>query len=227
MPVGPLDHLLRWLGLDFDVDLTDAPFHRITPHLWLGARPTPDRVDALRRAGITHVVSCLPASEREAMTFLDEDFRTRFIAIKDGMDQDLGAALPPFFDALSEALPNGQLLVHCEVGVSRSASLAIAHVMRSTTSRFYEAFCEVRTHRPQVLPNIGFASQLQQVEFTQHPRRPAGELASLTRYLDRVCNVPVEAAVLQAALEAHDFDAPRALRSIFGGEIPRVVQGVR
>jgi len=38
---------------------------------------------------------------------------------------------------------------------------------------------------------------------------------------------PVEIEVLQSALERHRYDAAAALRMIFGGEIPRVVQGVR
>jgi hypothetical protein len=51
--------------------------------------------------------------------------------------------------------------------------------------------------------------------------------SSLAQYLHRICNAPVEIEVLQAALERQRYDAPTALRMIFGGEIPRVVQGVR
>ncbi len=225
--MGLLDRLIRWAGLEFDLDLHSDPFDRITSQLYLGARPRPEEVDALKAAGITDVVSCLPVSEREAMAFLQEDFRARFIPVHDGIHEDITAALPVFFEALSRVGADGRLLVHCEVGVSRSATLAVAHVMRSTGSRFYEAFCSVRRRRPQVLPNIGFASQLQRFELTLHPRRGGGELSSLTRYLHEVCNVPGEARVLQAALEAHDLDAYRAIRSLFDGEIPRVVQGVR
>ncbi len=225
--MGFLDRLLRLVGLDFDLDLHSEPFDRITAQLYLGGRPRPEGVGALKAAGITDVVSCLPASERDAMAFLERDFRARFIPVHDGIHEDLSEALPAFFAALSEAGADGRLLVHCEVGVSRSATLAVAHVMRSTGSRFYEAFCSVRACRPQILPNIGFASQLQRFELAHHPRRGASELASLTRYLHEVCNVPGEARVVQAALEAHDFDAYAAIRSIFDGEVPRVVQGVR
>jgi hypothetical protein len=37
----------------------------------------------------------------------------------------------------------------------------------------------------------------------------------------------VEIEVLQSALERHRYDAPAALKMIFGGDIPRVIQGVR
>lgn len=46
-------------------------------------------------------------------------------------------------------------------------------------------------------------------------------------YLHRVCNVPVEIAFLQSMLERQEYDALRAIRAIFGEEIPRVIQGVR
>lgn len=221
--VGLLDHILRWLQLDFEFDLHSQPFHRITPHLYLGARPRPEDVQALQNEGITHVVSCLPPSQRDAVTFLDETFETAFIPLRDGMHEDIAAAFPAFFEAMSRAEPD-PLLVHCEVGVSRSATLAVAHVMASTNQRFYEAFCEVRARRPQVLPNIGFATQLQRFEHARHAPRAT---ASLTQYLQEVCKVPVEPEILQSTLEGHDFDAVRAIRSIFGGDIPRVVQGVR
>ena len=76
--------------------------------------------------------------------------------------------------------------------------------------------------------NIGFASQLQRLEYALHPElRARGELSSLARYLRQICNVPAEVALLQEALERHDCDALRAIRAIFGDDIPRVVQGVR
>lgn len=225
--MSTLDRLLRLLGLDFSLELNNGPFDRITPDLFLGARPGPGSVDALKEAGITGVLSCLPAPERESMAFLEADFRTWFVPVHDGMHEDIEAGFPVLFEAVDALLPEGRLLVHCEVGVSRSATLAIAHVMRSRGLRFYEAYCEVRSKRPQVLPNVGFATALQRLEQASHAARPAGEHASLTRYLVEVCRVPEEPGVLQAALEAHDFDAIEAIRWVFDGEIPRVVQGVR
>jgi len=226
--MAALDRLLRWLGLDFDLELGDDPaFHRIRPRLSVGPRPRPDDVDTLRDAGITHTVSCLPATERDATAFLADTFRAHFVPVRDGIDEDLTAALTTFFGIMAQLAPDEHVLVHCEVGVSRSATLAIAHVMRSESRRFYEAFVSVRERRPQILPNIGFASRLQRLEHELHPRRPVGEPASLTRYLHEVCRVPVEMDLLQATLEQHEFDAVRAVRAIFGGDIPRVVQGVR
>ncbi|MEO0603380.1 MAG: dual specificity protein phosphatase [Myxococcota bacterium] len=225
--MGTLDRLLRWVGLDFDLDLRSPRFDAITAQLTLGARPRPEDVEALRQAGITHVVSCLDPSERAAMEFLDQAFQTRFLPLHDGIHQDITQAFPTFFAELDRLDRGARLLVHCQVGVSRSATLAIAHVMQSTGQRFDEAFRTVQALRPQILPNIGFASQLQRFEHALRGSRAAPVPASLVWYLREVCKTPVEPALLQDALVSHDYDAHAAIRSLFGGEVPRVVQGVR
>ena len=221
--------LLSLLGLDFDLslDLLDAPLHPIRADLFLGSRPRPEQAAALEELGITHVVSCLAESERPAVAFLKDDFETLFLPVRDGMNEDLAATFAGFFAFLDRAGSGAKALVHCEVGVSRSASLVIARVMQTERARFYEAYRAVRAHRPQVLPNVGFASQLQRFEHALFPEPRSESYCSLARYLKEVCHVPAEIGVLQAMLEQHDHDALRAIRAIFGDEVPRVVQGVR
>lgn len=223
------DRILRLFGLDFDLDLGDRPFSRIDEALDLGRRPVPAEVEVLRERGITHVVSCLPRRQRFQMSFLEESFDWLFLPTHDGIDEDIAGAFPELFrfvEAAREADGDARVLVHCEVGVSRSATLVTALRMRAQRQRFFEAFTAVRERRAQVLPNIGFASQLQRFEHELLGPRP-GELSSLTRYLCERCNAPVAPEVLQSTLERHDHDARRALEALFGGEIPRVVQGVR
>lgn len=233
-PMSLLDRLthrvLTLLGLEFDLSLDpigSPSFHQITPILTLGSRPRREHVEVLLELGVTHVVSCLEESQRPSMAFLSDGFDTTFIPLRDGMLQDIGAAIPRFFDVVSRAGPAATVLVHCEAGVSRSAALVIAHVMQTQRLRFREAYRAVRTRRPHVMPNVGFASQLQHLEHTLFPESRGDGTASLAWYLHEVCKVPVEVEVLQGMLELHDYDALRAIRAIFGDDIPRVVQGVR
>ncbi|MCO4769009.1 MAG: dual specificity protein phosphatase family protein [Deltaproteobacteria bacterium] len=214
---------------DFSIDLTDAPFNRVADGVYVGARPQPAGLQALEEAGITHVISCLEETERGSVAFLRERFETVFIPVRDSIDSDIAASFPEAFAFASRAQASPSkagLLVHCAVGVSRSATVATALVMQRQALTFLDAYRSVRAGRPKVLPNIGFASQLQRLEHSMHAET-RGELSSLARYLREVCNVPVEIEVLQEMLERHDYDAPRAIRAIFGGDIPRVVQGVR
>jgi len=218
------------LGLDFSVDLRESFVSEITRTLYLGARPNRERVQELKGAGVTHVVSCLMEDERPRMAFLQQDFHHLFLGVHDGMHEDIAGALSQFFDfaaAATSSDPNAKLFIHCEVGVSRSATLLIALLMKTEGMSFFDALCRVRSKRIQVLPNIGFASQLQRLEHELQPSSVNRVPSSLAQYLDRICNAPVEIEVLQSALEQHGYDAPAALRMIFGGDIPRVIQGVR
>ncbi len=231
---GWLDRILGVLGLDFDLafDLEPDRFNRITDDLFLGGRPEPEHLRMLRDAGITHVYSCLDADVQPRVAFLAEHVQTGFLAMRDGMHEDLAAGFADFFMFVDQAGPDARVLVHCERGVSRSATLAIALHMHRTGLGFFDAFSAVRQRRPEVLPNIGFASQLQRFEHAD-PSSSRASLrgdppgSSLGRYLHEVCRAPVEREILEQALARHDFDALGALGSIFGPELPRVIQGVR
>ena len=221
---------LLGLGLDFSVDLRESFFSQITRTLYLGARPNRERVQELKGAGVTHVVSCLMEDDRSQMAFLQQDFHHLFLGVRDGMHQDIAGAFSQFFDFAAAATasdPKAKLFVHCEVGVSRSATLVIALLMKTEAMSFFDALCRVRSKRIQVLPNIGFASQLQRLEHELQPHSVNSVPSSLAQYLHRICNAPVEIEVLQSALERHRYDALASLRMIFGDDIPRVVQGVR
>lgn len=220
------DRLLSLMGLQLDFsDLHADRFSAISDALVLGVRPNPEDTVTLKDAGITHVVSCLEGDQRPRVTFLEQGFDTLFVPARDGMQHDLASSFPTFFEFADSVAPEGRLYVHCERGVSRSGTLATAFLMRSERLAFFDAYLRLRSRRAEVLPNIGFASQLQRFEHELLGARE-GE-SSLTRYLHEVCNVPVEVEVLREALDQHEHDAPRALRQIFGGDIPRVVQGVR
>lgn len=52
------------------------------------------------------------------------------------------------------------VLVHCNKGVSRSAAIVIAYIMREKKLLYKEALAIVRKERESVFPNSGFAAQL-------------------------------------------------------------------
>ena len=227
------DRFLGLLGLDLDMSfsLGREPFNAIADELYLGARPNRAQTSALKEAGITHVASCLPEQARDKVAFLQDEFHTLFIPMHDGIREDIASVFPVFFDFVREAPKahaKAKILVHCEVGVSRSATFVIALLMKQQRKRFFETYCDVRARRPEILPNIGFASQLQRFEFEVHPGSDDGQrVSSLARYLKEVCMVPVDLDTLQTVLHQNDYDALASVQAIFGDEIPRVIQGVR
>lgn len=78
-----------------------------------------------------------------------------------------------FFDEAREA--GGRALVHCELGVNRSATLAIAYLVDSERVTLTQAVRQVRIDRPNVLRNDGFRRQLVRFAADRHlldRRRP-------------------------------------------------------
>ena len=54
----------------------------------------------------------------------------------------------------------GRTLVHCVAGVSRSASICIAYLMKYERMTLDQAYRHCKRRRPVVHPNVGFWRQL-------------------------------------------------------------------
>ena len=134
----------------------------ITPRLYLGnAASARDRA-ALRARGVTHVLN--------ATASLPNTFeRDRaFTYCRAPVDDTLQADLRGHFDLAAAFIGaalrgGGGCLVHCQQGVSRSAALVIAYLMRAEGLDFDDAFARVRAKR-FVHPNENFARQLRALD---------------------------------------------------------------
>ena len=134
----------------------------IAPRLYLGnAASARDRA-ALRARGVTHVLNAtasLPNSfERERA----------FAYCRAPVDDTLQADLRGHFDLAAAFIGaalrgGGGCLVHCQQGVSRSAALVIAYLMRAEGLDFDDAFARVRARR-FIHPNENFVRQLRALD---------------------------------------------------------------
>uniref|UniRef100_A0A8D0G3Z1 Protein-tyrosine-phosphatase n=1 Tax=Sphenodon punctatus TaxID=8508 RepID=A0A8D0G3Z1_SPHPU len=75
------------------------------------------------------------------------------------------APISLYFDSVADkinsvAFKHGITLVHCAAGVSRSATLCIAYLMKYQNMSLYEAYNWVKSRRPVIHPNVGFWRQL-------------------------------------------------------------------
>merc|ERR1719433_471587 len=77
-----------------------------------------------------------------------------------------GCLIAEHFDAcnkfIEESMEQGKgILVHCQMGVSRSASVVVAYLMNKRKWEYSTAIDFVRKKRSKVDPNVGFKIQLQ------------------------------------------------------------------
>lgn len=57
-------------------------------------------------------------------------------------------------------MPKGRVLIHCQMGISRSSTIVIAYLMRTFKITALEAYLLVKKRRDIVTPNEGFFKQV-------------------------------------------------------------------
>lgn len=86
----------------------------------------------------------------------------RLCRVPDEESADLTPVMRVALPFLAAALRSGgRVLVHCDRGASRSASVVIAHLMQHGGLDLPAALSHVKQHRPCVRPNSGFMRQLE------------------------------------------------------------------
>ncbi len=87
------------------------------------------------------------------------------VYIKVPVEDNETARLDLYFDSIADRIESvridgGRTLVHCAAGVSRSASLVIAYLVKYGRLSLKDAYEKVHKIRPIICPNNGFWHQL-------------------------------------------------------------------
>ncbi|KAK3202928.1 hypothetical protein GRF29_154g1219990 [Pseudopithomyces chartarum] len=172
----------------------DSPFHiaeprwltridgslpsRILPYMYLGNLGHANNPELLRELGITRVLSVgetvsWPDDVKEELNWPAENLMMIDRVQDNGVDplwEEFDRCLK-FIEAGKKE--GGATLVHCRVGVSRSATICIAEVMNELGLSFPRAYCFVRARRLNVIiqPHLRFTYELLKWEEYQRQRR--------------------------------------------------------
>jgi len=151
-----------------------TPMHLIIPSsssrgaLYLGSLSATMEKSTLHEKNITHLVQVLdvpwlPLSEKDG-------FECYRIDIIDVPSADLKCHLEGACKDIEKALRGGQnVLVHCQQGISRSAAIVIAYLIKYHGMTYDSAHALVRNKRPCIKPNSGFVEALRAWEGQWRP----------------------------------------------------------
>ncbi|CAH1393707.1 unnamed protein product [Nezara viridula] len=138
---------------------------QVYENLFIGDRNAAMSKPFLRMSGITHVVNTAEGSGI-GMVNTDEDYYKKLGIKYMGlrlMDLSVTNVLKHFEDVanfIDEALKNkGKVLVHCYMGISRSAIFTLAYLVLKRNMSACDAMACIRKKR-HIHPNDGFLEQL-------------------------------------------------------------------
>ncbi|XP_020832439.1 dual specificity protein phosphatase 4 [Phascolarctos cinereus] len=147
----------------------------ILPFLYLGSAQHAARRDTLDALGITALLNV----SLDCPNHFEAHYQYKSIPVEDSHKADIGSW---FMDAIefidSVQARQGRVLVHCQAGISRSATICLAYLMMKKKVRLETAFEFVKQRRSVISPNFSFMGQLLQFESQVLATSCAAEAAS-------------------------------------------------
>ncbi|XP_029108178.1 dual specificity protein phosphatase 8 isoform X2 [Scleropages formosus] len=196
---------------------------RILPHLYLGSQKDVLNKDLMAQNGITYVLNASNTCPKP--DFICDSHFMR-IPVNDNYCEKLLPWLDKTNDFIDKAkVSNCRVIVHCLAGISRSATIAIAYIMKTMGLSSDDAYRFVKDRRPSISPNFNFLGQLLEFEkglklLKALSERPEDEPGSEDREADGVTPGP-EAGRSEKEPEVLDSESklpsPTSLQQGFNG----------
>ncbi|XP_060904633.1 dual specificity protein phosphatase 1 [Labrus mixtus] len=133
----------------------------ILPFLYLGSAYHASRKDMLEMLGITALINV----SANCPNHFEDSFLYKSIPVEDNHKADISSWFNEaieFIDSVRNK--GGRVFVHCQAGISRSATICLAYLMRTNRVKLDEAFEFVKQRRSIISPNFSFMGQLLQFE---------------------------------------------------------------
>lgn len=145
--------------------------------------------DKIRKLGITHIINVTLDIPNLKMANVE--------SIQIHVDDVPSAHLGAYFDRCADKINQvermrGKTLVHCVAGVSRSASLCMAYLMKYQHMTLDQAYKHCKHRRPVVHPNVGFWKQLVDYERRLYGRNSVRMVQSSIGWIPDVYRKEVE-----------------------------------
>uniref|UniRef100_A0A4W3IZL0 Dual specificity protein phosphatase 10 n=1 Tax=Callorhinchus milii TaxID=7868 RepID=A0A4W3IZL0_CALMI len=144
-------------------DIENAELTPILPFLFLGNEQDAQDLEKMQRMNIGYIIN---VTTHLPLYHYDKGiFHYKRLPATDSNKQNLRQYFEEAFEFIEEAHQCGNgLLIHCQAGVSRSATIVIAYLMKHTRMTMTDAYKFVKGKRPIISPNLNFMGQLLEFE---------------------------------------------------------------
>ncbi|KAG0225628.1 hypothetical protein BGW42_004208 [Actinomortierella wolfii] len=143
--------------------------------LYLGGELVDEsQLDELERLGIRRVLNMAENCDDELVLQRWGSKRYLKLGLRDHVEQDLGESLQKAIRFIASS--KTPIYVHCQAGKSRSVATVIGYLIQECHWPLKKAYSHVVERRRCMSPNIGFVSQLMQLERKVLGREKAGGL---------------------------------------------------
>ncbi|CAL9708355.1 unnamed protein product [Knipowitschia caucasica] len=133
----------------------------IFDHVYLGSEWNASNLEELKETGVGYILNVT----REIDNFFPGTFNYHNVRVYDEDSTDLLAFWNETYNFIVKAKKNqSKCLVHCKMGVSRSASTVIAYAMKEYGWSLEKSYSFVKQKRSITRPNAGFMKQLAEYE---------------------------------------------------------------
>ncbi|XP_060695816.1 dual specificity protein phosphatase 16 isoform X1 [Hemiscyllium ocellatum] len=150
---------------------------RILPHLYLGCQRDVLNRELMQQIDIGYVLNASNTCPKP--DFIPESHFLR-VPVNDSFCEKILPWLDKSVEFIEKAkASNGCVLVHCLAGISRSATIAIAYIMKRMDMSLDEAYRFVKEKRPTISPNFNFLGQL--LDFEKKLKTQTGQTGTITK----------------------------------------------
>lgn len=136
--------------------------NKVADNVYIGNKCAGNDPILLKKYNITKMIKC----DTSEIPVLIDGISTKVIPIGDNPNSEIKEYFDDCIKMINNAILNKQtILVHCDAGSSRSASIIIAWIMHDKKIDFISAYKILKHIRPCIEPNEGFVSQLKSLKF--------------------------------------------------------------
>ena len=143
-------------------DITKGP-SEILDFIYLGSEEHSSNSKQLKENNITHILNVAKGCKNH----FEDEITYKNLQIFDNCEEDITQIFEEAFEFIERVrMEGGRVLVHCHAGISRSATIVTAYIMKTQGLSVDEALKIVKERRKCAAPNFGFMLKLMNFEST-------------------------------------------------------------